>query len=72
MSTSRTTVPIQRISHVPAGAGAADFTLALEVAYGLHTPAGRAPEVATTPPTSLGTTRRTKARSRHYAPSRAA
>ena len=70
MSTSRT--PVKQISHVPAGAGAADFTLALEVAYDLHAPAGRAPEVATAPPASLGTTRRTKARARHYAPSRAA
>lgn len=70
MSTFRTT--IQQVSHIPAGAGAADLSLALEVAYDLHTPAGRAPEVATVPPTSLGTARRTKARARHYAPTRAA
>ncbi|MHB9860734.1 hypothetical protein [Streptomyces sp. YIM S03343] len=63
---------INRVSHVPAGAGAADITMALEVAYDLHTPAPRAPELATPTPTSLGTTRRTKARTRHHTPSRTA
>jgi hypothetical protein len=73
MSTSGTTIKqIPQIPHVPAGAGAADLTLALEVAHDLHAPAGRAPEVATPAPTSLGTTRRTKARNRHHTPTRAA
>jgi hypothetical protein len=70
MSTFGTT--IKQVPHIPAGAGAAGLSLALEVAHDLHAPAGRAPEVATPAPASLGTARRTKARNRHHTPSRAA
>ncbi|MFI8232326.1 hypothetical protein ACIGDI_26150 [Streptomyces sp. NPDC085900] len=37
---------IKQVSHPGAVAGPAAFTLALEVAYELHAPAARAPEVA--------------------------
>ncbi|MFG2129023.1 hypothetical protein ACGFNV_14660 [Streptomyces sp. NPDC048751] len=38
---------IKQVSHPVTGVGAADLGLALDVAYALHAPAGRAPEVAT-------------------------
>ncbi|MHC3469047.1 hypothetical protein ACYF6T_10055 [Streptomyces sp. 7R007] len=37
---------IKQVSHTVAGTDPAGFALALEVAYALHAPAGRAPEVA--------------------------
>ncbi|MER6631798.1 hypothetical protein ABT301_26905 [Streptomyces sp. NPDC000987] len=40
---------IKQVPHPGAGTGAADFTPALEVAYDLHAPAARAPEVAAVP-----------------------
>jgi hypothetical protein len=39
---------IKRVSHTVPGTDPAGFTLALEVAYELHAPVTRAPEVATT------------------------
>jgi hypothetical protein len=38
---------IKQVSHTVAGTDPAGFTLALEVAYALHAPEVRAPEVAT-------------------------
>ncbi|MFI5676427.1 hypothetical protein [Streptomyces cellulosae] len=38
---------IKQVSHPVPGTDPAGFTLALEVAYELHAPQGRAPEVAT-------------------------
>ncbi|ALV34897.1 hypothetical protein [Streptomyces sp. CdTB01] len=52
---------IQQVSHPGAGTGPAAFTLALEVAYALHAPAGRAPEVA---PVRAAGRRATTARTR--------
>ncbi|WP_406476168.1 hypothetical protein [Streptomyces sp. NBC_01615] len=40
---------ITRVSHIFADSDPAGFTLALEVAYELHAPATRAPEVAVPP-----------------------
>ncbi|MFF9261735.1 hypothetical protein [Streptomyces longwoodensis] len=37
---------IQQVVHAATGAGAADLALALGVAYALHAPVTRAPEVA--------------------------
>ncbi|WP_151483064.1 hypothetical protein [Streptomyces albicerus] len=37
---------IKNVSHTVAGADPAGFALAVEVAYALHAPAPRAPEVA--------------------------
>jgi hypothetical protein len=37
---------IKQVSHTVAGTDPAGFALALEVAYALHAPATRAPEVA--------------------------
>ncbi|MGW0418091.1 hypothetical protein [Streptomyces sp. NPDC003015] len=39
---------IKQVSHTVAGTDPAGFALALEVAYALHAPALRAPEVAST------------------------
>jgi hypothetical protein len=39
---------IKQVSHTVAGTDPAGFALALEVAYALHAPAPRAPEVAST------------------------
>jgi hypothetical protein len=39
---------IKQVSHTVTGVGAADLVLALGVAYELHPPAARAPEVAAT------------------------
>jgi hypothetical protein len=39
---------IEQVSHTVAGTGPAGFALALEVAYELHAPVTRAPEVAST------------------------
>jgi hypothetical protein len=39
---------IKQVSHTVAGTGPAGFALALEVAYELHAPVTRAPEVAVT------------------------
>jgi hypothetical protein len=39
---------IKQVSHTVAGTDPAGFALALEVAYALHAPASRAPEVAST------------------------
>ena len=44
---------IKQVSHTVAGTDAAGFALALEVAYALHPPVTRAPEVA-----SVAVTRR--------------
>jgi hypothetical protein len=52
---------IKNVSHTVAGTDPAGFALALEVAYALHAPAPRAPEVAA--PAQL-TARRSAARSR--------
>jgi hypothetical protein len=48
---------IKQVSHPGAGTDPTAFTLALEVAYELHAPAGRAPEVVP----ALVTGRRTTA-----------
>ncbi|MDH6608995.1 hypothetical protein M2164_004630 [Streptomyces sp. SAI-208] len=47
---------IKQVSHTVAGTDPAGFALALEVAYALHAPASRAPEVAATAPARRGTT----------------
>ncbi|MBK3645336.1 MULTISPECIES: hypothetical protein [Streptomyces] len=52
---------IKQVSHPGAGTGPAAVTLALEVAYELHAPAGRAPEVA---PALVAGRRATAGRSR--------
>ncbi|AYC40288.1 hypothetical protein ACFYZI_26270 [Streptomyces griseorubiginosus] len=39
---------IQQVSHTVSGADPAGFALALDVAYALHPPVPRAPEVAAT------------------------
>ncbi|GKQ36965.1 hypothetical protein [Streptomyces sp. A012304] len=39
---------IKQVSHTVTGAGPADLALALGVAYELHPPVTRAPEIATT------------------------
>ncbi|MFI0512378.1 hypothetical protein ACH3Y9_20040 [Streptomyces sp. WSLK1-5] len=41
---------IEQVSHTAAGTDPAGFALALEVAYALHAPAPRAPEVASAAP----------------------
>ncbi|WP_328748452.1 hypothetical protein OHT57_23455 [Streptomyces sp. NBC_00285] len=58
---------IKQVSHTVAGTDAAGFALALEVAYALHSPVTRAPEVA-----SVAVARRgvTAARSRRRAAAR--
>ncbi|MFF3330209.1 hypothetical protein ACFYWX_11705 [Streptomyces sp. NPDC002888] len=53
---------IKQVSHTVTGVGAADLGLALGVAYALHAPVSRAPEVAVVARTSAG--RRATARSR--------
>ena len=45
---------IQQVSHKVAGADPAGFALALDVAYALHPPVPRAPEVASTAPARRG------------------
>ncbi|WP_458244554.1 hypothetical protein [Streptomyces sp. MAI_2237] len=52
---------VHQVSHPGAGTGPAAFTLALEVAYELHAPAGRATEVA---PARVAGRRATAARTR--------
>nr|WP_155058966.1 hypothetical protein [Streptomyces blattellae] len=52
---------IKKVSHDVAGTDPAGFALALEVAYALHAPAPRAPEVAVS---GDRTPRRTKSSSR--------
>ncbi|MER8006151.1 hypothetical protein [Streptomyces sp. NPDC094149] len=52
---------IKQVSHPGAGTDPAAFTLALEVAYELHAPAARAPEVA---PALVAGRRATAARTR--------
>ncbi|MFJ6391586.1 hypothetical protein ACIQJT_28710 [Streptomyces sp. NPDC091972] len=47
---------IQQVSHTVTGTDPAGFALALEVAYALHAPAPRAPEVASTATARRGTT----------------
>jgi hypothetical protein len=49
---------IKQVSHTVAGADPAGFALALEVAYALHAPAPRAPEVASTAVASTAVARR--------------
>ncbi|MBW8817813.1 MULTISPECIES: hypothetical protein [unclassified Streptomyces] len=58
---------IQQVSHPVAGSGPAAFALALDVAYELHPPVTRAPEVA-----SVAVARRgvSAARSRRRSPAR--
>lgn len=58
---------IKQVSHTVAGTDAAGFALALEVAYALHPPVTRAPEVASVAVARRGVTatrsrRRTAAR----------
>ncbi|GCB48088.1 hypothetical protein [Streptomyces sp. NL15-2K] len=50
---------IKQVSHTVTGTGPARFALAIEVAYELHAPAARAPEVA--PVATTPTARRTAA-----------
>ncbi|WP_329292192.1 hypothetical protein [Streptomyces pseudovenezuelae] len=45
---------IKQVSHTVAGTDPAGFALALDVAYALHAPAPRAPEVASTAPARRG------------------
>lgn len=45
---------IKQVSHTVAGTDPAGFALALEVAYALHAPAPRAPEVASPAVTRRG------------------
>ncbi|MFD8304163.1 hypothetical protein ACFV29_17715 [Streptomyces sp. NPDC059690] len=52
---------IKQVCHPGAGTAPTAFTLALEVAYELHAPAGRAPEVA---PAVVAGRRTTSARTR--------
>lgn len=47
---------IKQVSHTVAGADPAGFALALDVAYELHAPVPRAPEVAATAAARRGTT----------------
>jgi len=49
---------IKQVSHTVAGTDPAGFALALEVAYALHAPVPRAPEVASTAVTSTAVARR--------------
>ena len=56
---------IKQVSHTVAGTDPAGFTLALEVAYELHAPAPRAPEVAVASSTTRrGSTATTRTRRR--------
>ncbi|WP_037678740.1 hypothetical protein [Streptomyces griseus] len=57
---------IKQVSHPVTGVGAADLGLALGVAYALHAPAGRAPEVAS----RTAKAHRATARGRRRAPAR--
>lgn len=52
---------IQQVSHTVAGADPAGFALALDVAYALHPPVPRAPEVAATTVATAAARRGTKA-----------
>ncbi|KUM82654.1 hypothetical protein [Streptomyces pseudovenezuelae] len=45
---------IKQVSHTVAGTDPAGFALALDVAYALHAPTPRAPEVASTAPARRG------------------
>ncbi|MFJ4204973.1 hypothetical protein ACIP2Y_35815 [Streptomyces sviceus] len=47
---------IKQVSHTVAGTDPAGFALALDVAYALHAPAPRAPEVASTAVARRGAT----------------
>jgi hypothetical protein len=58
---------IQQVSHPVAGTDPAGFTLALEVAYELHPPLARAPEVASVTVTRRGVS---ASRSRRRSPAR--
>ncbi|MDQ0761857.1 hypothetical protein [Streptomyces canus] len=58
---------IKQVSHPAAGTGPAGFTLALEVAYELHPPVTRAPEVASVTVARRGVS---TARSRRRSPAR--
>lgn len=59
---------IKQVSHTVAGTDAAGFTLALEVAYELHPPVTRAPEVSVTAAVARrGTTAGARARRRSVA-----
>ncbi|MEU6353530.1 hypothetical protein ABZ896_30100 [Streptomyces sp. NPDC047072] len=58
---------IQQVSHTVAGTDPAGFALALEVAYELHAPAPRAPEVASGSVARRGMTPGTRTRRRSAA-----
>lgn len=58
---------IQQVSHPVAGTDPAGFALALEVAYELHPPLARAPEVA---PVTVARRGVSAARSRRRSPAR--
>ncbi|MFF1305619.1 hypothetical protein [Streptomyces sp. NPDC058307] len=49
---------IKQVPHTVAGTDPAGFALALEVAYAVHVPAPRAPEVASTAVASTAVARR--------------
>ena len=58
---------IEQVPHTPAGTDPAGFTLALEVAYELHPPVTRAPEVASVAVARRGVTAGARSRRRSAA-----
>ncbi|MEU9170938.1 hypothetical protein AB0D34_24560 [Streptomyces sp. NPDC048420] len=58
---------IKQVSHTVAGTDAAGFALALEVAYALHPPVTRAPEVASVAVARRGVTAGARGRRRSAA-----